>query len=645
MSLSVKTPLKFLDCTHAWEQLTPEEQVYIHHLNKANWASFPISIKQCSVEAYDIFVAFLKMYKNISHVELLKKSEVSDSAKEQYEDYVSTFFANGGNYLSFGDKKFIPECSKEEFTTIINASGHNYFESLIDIIYDVTPCLIHFGIPPEGCTAYYSSNITKEDIEHCNALLQKKGMLLENTRIDKINNKLVIGIASIEEREEEYEDVILKYGWCHSELEMLVNELKECEKLELVQKDKNKKEMFKNYIQTFTNNYNLHKEAQRWWVRDQKPSVEFNVGFIETYEDPIGVRGEWEMFVAVVDKEKTKELTELVQRANEILPSLPWGKVFEKDVFESPDFTSIDIVGFGTSGLPIGINLPNYDDVRMEQFKNVSLSNVMACGSSQDNIPFISLEQQTLYKTCSPRALETQVALHELLGHGSGKYLRCDNGKKNFPENLTNPLTGEKVKYYQDKMTYDTVFKSLGSAMEECRAEAVGLFLTYNPIVKEILNLSEDVQYINWLSEMRSGLTGLKFYNPETKSWGQAHCQARFALFKAVEKSGAVEVVGENIVLHRELIPKGIEALKELLLKIQVCRATADTEYAHSFFIPLSTPNEDELKFREIVINKKIPRSGFIQCNTKMVDGKVSLITYKSDIEGMIQSFLDRYSF
>ncbi|KAL7714844.1 dipeptidyl-peptidase III [Entamoeba marina] len=257
--------------------------------------------------------------------------------------------------------------------------------------------------------------------------------------------------------------------------------------------------MFDYYIQCFTSDYSKHKEAQRWWVRDQCPTVELNIGFIETYEDPIGVRGEWEMFVAIVDKEKTKELSELVNRANEILTDLPWGKSFEKDVFESPDFTSIDIVGFGTSGLPIGINLPNYDDVRMEQFKNVSLSNVMSCGNDKDDIPFISSESQEMYKKNAPRALETQVALHELLGHGSGKLLRCDKTVYNFDTNLKNPITNELVKYYKDEMTYDTVFKSLGSSFEECRAEGVGLLLTYNAIVGQILKLDDDTKYINWL--------------------------------------------------------------------------------------------------------------------------------------------------
>lgn len=67
----------------------------------------------------------------------------------------------------------------------------------------------------------------------------------------------------------------------------------------------------------------VHKDSQRWWIKDKHPSVETNLGFIESYRDPQGVRGEWEGWVAVVDKVVSEQFEKLVSGAG-IPISLCW---------------------------------------------------------------------------------------------------------------------------------------------------------------------------------------------------------------------------------------------------------------------------------------------------------------------------------
>ena len=137
--------------------------------------------------------------------------------------------------------------------------------------------------------------------------------------------------------------------------------------------------MVEKYIEHFdTGDILAHKDSQRHWVKDLGPVVESNIGWIETYIDPTNQRGYFEGWVAVVDKIKSEKFGNLVKNSEHIIPLLPWPKNMEKEKFLAPDFTTLEVISFATNGCPLGINIPNYDDIReTEGFKNVYLGNAM----------------------------------------------------------------------------------------------------------------------------------------------------------------------------------------------------------------------------------------------------------------------------
>lgn len=687
-----------LEIEKHFNALTDQEAAYAHHISRAAFSGTRITLRQVSPESEIIYDLIVELYKSFNGdwEKLRKKGNVNSQDLQFFLEYSAQFLGNCGNYKGFGDVKFVPRCGPEVFQNLAAAASPKAAE-----LYNATnggifshnnEGLMYLGYLDDGhVTTYYpnSKDISKSDISAVSEFLEMKGLLMENTRLRKNldgNFDLLIASATTtipaegsdisKETLFELDTGSLKgrrlnliYGDHSREMAIIANYHRKAAE---VTANENQKKMQLEYAKSFeTGSLQAFKNAQRFWIRDKGPTVESNIGFIETYRDPHGIRGEWEGFVAMVNLERTRAFGSLVSAAESMIPKLPWSKDFEKDQFLSPDFTSLEVLSFAGSGIPAGINIPNYDDIRQtEGFKNVSLGNVLSAKASNEKIPFIAEADLTIYQKYRDVAFEVQVGIHELLGHGTGKLLqetKPGNYNFNIESPPISPITNKPIKiYYKPGQTWGSVFGSIAASYEECRAECVAMALSCDFEILKIFGFGDgkldmdgepgDVLYAAYLSMARAGVASLELWDPKSKKWGQAHSQARFSILKcflnAPDDFCKLDYKKEDLsdltvrLDRNKILTVGRKAVEDYLQKLHVYKCTADIEAGSKLYADMTNVEPDfwGTKIRNEVLRNKQSRKIFVQANTIQdpTTGKIKLVEYEPTLEGMIKSYAER---
>lgn len=672
-----EAPIVTLTAKKHFEALDKKAQFYAHHLSKASfWGSRAVlrSVSPESEDIYDMILLIHKVLGSPSENEEYIKLLGNGPATIAYLEYASQFLSNLGNYKSFGDKKFIPTLLQNDFDKLIDAIGNGdvsaLYKKVKTAMYDTKASLLGWAENGQLSSYYVGKNIvTKADANEVNSTLAKAGVMPENTRVEKSDDgNFIVHVASADTTNNTgyYPEsmttstgkkVSFKFGDHSKEFAQIVKHLTAAK--EFVANETQLK-LLEYYIESFkTGSMNAHKNSQIEWVKDLKPQVESNIGFIETYRDPSGVRGEWEGLVAMVNKDRTAKFSTLVENATNFISKLPWDKFYEKDTFNPPDFTSLEVLTFANSGIPAGINIPNYDDVRLNYgFKNVSLGNVVSANPKNPKkaevVSFLNPRYEELFKKWRDDAFEVQVGLHELLGHGSGKLLQeTSEGVFNFDN-----TDSRGTKYYKSTDSWGSLFGLTAGSYEECRAELVAIYLLLKA-PNEVLPIfgitgeqdKIDVNICGTIYMGRAGLLALEFWDPETKIWGQAHMRARFGIMKCLINAGVCSLLykdEENYldlaleIDETKLSTVAVEALGDFLLKLHVYKSTGDVENGVAFYDEMTNVTEEYAKFRDVVLSKKLPRKQYIQANTILSQDAIEVKEYDESETCMIQSYVDR---
>ena len=294
------------------------------------------------------------------------------------------------------------------------------------------------------------------------------------------------------------------------------------------------------------------------WVQNNPP-VDFANGFIEVYRDPRAAKGTSQSFVSITDQKMNQLMQKLAANAQYFEDHAPWLPQYKKQGVKPPLAKAVETVietgDFHAN--TVGDNLPNENEIREKYgtksflFTGSSRAIRQASGNAALEEFAASPEEITIGKKYGEEASDLMTALHEIIGHGSGKL---------------NPKfqTGT-----------ESILKEYYSTMEEARADLMALWNITDPKLQELgLVSSPDVAKAMYYAAVRVGLTQLQRI-PKGDTIEEDHQRNRQLIVNYImEKTGAIQKVernGKTYLLLKDFgkMHQGVGMLEAELMRIK----------------------------------------------------------------------------
>ncbi|KAJ8131320.1 hypothetical protein O1611_g2308 [Lasiodiplodia mahajangana] len=679
-------PAQQLAVKDVFQQLSDRQKLYAHHMSRAAWNGSRIIMRQTSPEATEIFDFIVAIYRSCDGQwqELVDSHGVSAQEVDAFLEYAGNFLCNIGNYWGEGNKKFVPDLSADALQKFGQAAAmtQEALEAVIKPMTSGPP--FEIGYPSERSqSTYYPGKvkITKEEIALVARVLEDHEIEPGNTRLQKVVNDgkptfEVLQASTDGQMSRQFGNVnglgaVRIRGGDHAEeLAKICRSLHEAKSYT---ENETQNEVIDHYIHSFeSGDMECFRDSQKAWVKDKAPAVENTLGFVETYRDPHGARAEWQGLVGISHPIESQTMRRFVARSDDFLRLLPWatpnvndGKgPFEKDKFVAPDYTSIYSLAFCTSYSWEATNIPNYNDIRETcGFKNIIVANRMSANNSPSRpCYYVDDSEVERFRECTHIIRFITTAIHELLGHGSGKLLsETSPGQYNFnKEDLPiSPLSDRVIgTWYHYGQTWTSVFGTIATSVEECRAMLVPLYLIDNEELLSIFSYddkteitAEDLHYHTYLQIGVEGLQSLAYYNSEQKAWGDPHKRAHWAILRHLLLDGddVIKVVWSEgsdrltvKVDRSKMLSRGKPSLGKFLCSLHIWRCTADVKPCRDYYEDITSVTGKYEEWRGRVVGKPEPRWKFIHANTFLKDGQVTIKEYENSNKGIVQSWVER---
>lgn len=563
--------------------------------------------------------------------------------------YLKRIWFSNGIYHHYSTDKFIPDFSQEYFLSLVDSSDQNGFplkqgQSLGTFIQELMPVIFDPEVLPKkvcqdpqkdivaGSAVNFYEDVNQQQVESFYDKMKNQ----EDPRPVSygLNSKVVSDNGMVRE-------VVWKMDGMYGEaIEKILFWL---DKAQSVVETPEQSESLSKLIEYYkTGELSTWDEYNVLWVKDQNSLVDFVNGFIETYNDPLGLKATWESVVNFRNNEATRRTEILSSNAQWFENNSPIDNQFKKREVKGVTAKVITVVQLGGEcypATPIGINLPNANWIRKEYgSKSVTMENIIYA-YDQANLKTGFLEEFAadkdeieLARKYGFLANNINIDLHECLGHGSGQ--------------MKPGVASDALKNYN-------------APIEEARADLFALYYIMDPKMVELGILPTlDAAKAEYNRYIRNGLMTQLVRIEPGKDIEQAHMRNRQLIAKWSLEKGMDDNVIEQFSRDGKTYCRINDYNKlrslfgDLLREVQRIKSEGDYEAARALVENYAVKVDKELHKEMLERYQKLnmsPYSGFI--NPELVpveeEGKILdvEIRYPADYAEQMMHYSRNYSF
>ena len=592
-----------------FDELNLSQKKLVYYLTQAGLEGRDIMYDQNYRHNVSIRTALEKIYQNY------KGNKSLDNWKS-FETYLKRIWFSNGIHHHYSNDKHDPGFSSNYLEKLLNETNTNLEKEAFDVIFnDEDSKKVNLdaskGLIKGSAVNFYGPDVTVEDVENYYSKIKvpnsdKPISLGLNSKLLKENGKLV-------------EKVWKLNGMYSEEIENIIYWLSKASEFAENEKQKKGFDLLIKYYET--GDLNIWDEYNVAWVETIEGDVDYINGFIEVYNDPKGYRGSYESVVQIKDFAMSKKMDAVSNSAQWFEDNSPIFKEHKKENVKGISYNTVNVAGEAgdaSPSTPIGINLPNANWIRVEHgSKSISLGNILyaygnAGSSGRLNEFAFSEKEIELEKKYGEDAGSLHTALHEVIGHASGK---INDGIGTTKETL----------------------KSYASALEEARADLVGLYFISDKKLEEIgiSPSAKDMGRASYDGYIRNGLITQLIRIKLGDDIEESHMRNRQLVSSWAYEKGLKNNVIEKVKRDKKTfyVINDYKKLRilfgDLLREIQRIKSEGDFEAGKNLIENYGVKVDQEIHKEVLERNKKFtsaPYSGFINPELVLIknnDGEI----------------------